>query len=138
MELKYSESHPLKSYLVNEKYITKDEFIEKFKNFDWEGLLKAQLTADDEQIHFSPSINLDDKDGKAIGVSIVGELNDYEFYISYKRPITRRKTKWFGLVSYDFYDKDFFSVVTEQTKKDALDAFLFFYDRNFEELEKRW
>ncbi|MFK7748431.1 MAG: hypothetical protein AB8B65_08580 [Kordia sp.] len=138
MKLKYSESHPLKSYLVNEAYITKDEFVEKFKNFDWEGLLKVQLAANDKQIHFSPSINLDDKDGKGIAASIVGELNEYEFYVCYKRPITRKKTKWFGLVSYDFYDKDFFSVITEQTKKDAFDAFLFFYDRNFEELEKRW
>ena len=138
MKLKYSESHPLKSYELNEQLLTKDEFIQKFENFEWEDLLKLQLSANDIQIHCSPSINLDDNDGKGISVSIVGELDEYEFYICFKRPITRKKRKWLGLVEYDFYDKEFCSVIPEQTRKDAFDAFLLFYERNFDELEKRW
>ena len=138
MKLSYSESHPLKSYELNEQILTKDEFILKFENFEWEDLLKLQLSANDSQIHCSPSINLCDNDGKGISVSIVGELDNYEFYVCYKRPITRKKSKWLGLVEYDYYDEDFCSVIPEQTKKDGLDAFMLFYERNFEELEKRW
>jgi len=138
MKLKYSESLPLKSYLLNEQLLTKDEFIKKFESFEWENLLKLQLSANEIQIHFSPSINLYDNEGKGISVSIVGEMGDYEFYVCYKRPITRKKSKWFGLAEYDFYDKDFSSVIPEQTKKDAFDAFILFYEENFEELEKRW
>ena len=138
MKLKYSEAHPLKSYLLNEQLLTKDEFIKKFNCFEWESLLKLQLNANEVQIHFSPSINLDNDEGIGVSASIVGEIDDYEFYVCYKRPITRKKKKWFGLVEYDFYDKDFCSVITQQTKKDAFDAFILFFEKNFEELEKRW
>lgn len=138
LKLKYSESHPLKSYELNEQLLTKKEFIKKFENFQWLVLLKLQLNANENQIHCSPSLNVQDDDGKGISVSIVGELDKYEFYVCYKRPVTRKKKKWLGFVEYDFYDKDFCSVIPEQTKQDALDAFSYFYDRNFDELEKRW
>ncbi|WP_299113242.1 hypothetical protein [uncultured Winogradskyella sp.] len=138
MKLKYSESHPLKSYLVNEQLLTKDEFIAKFNDFQWLDLLKLQLSANENQIHNSPSLNIEDDKGDGVSVSIVGDLNEYEFYVCYKRPITRKKAKWFGLVEYDYYDKDFCSVIPEQTKEDGLKAFVLFYERNFEELENRW
>ncbi len=137
-KLKYSESHPLKAGLMNEKLISKQEFIKKFEEFPWEKLLEKQLNAKDENIHNSPSLNIENNEGNGISVSIVGELNDYEFYVCYKRPITRKKKKWFGLVEYDYYDKDFCSIIPEQTKNDALEAFLYFYDGNLEKLEERW
>ena len=138
LKLKYSESHPLKSYKQNEQLLTKNEFIKKFENFQWLDLLKLQLSAHENHVQRSPSLNLEDDEGKGISVSIVGELNEYEFYVCFKRPITIKKTKWFGFVEYDFYDKDFCSIIPEQTKQDALDAFIYFYDRNWTELEKRW
>jgi len=91
MKLKYSESHPLKSYELNEQLLTKTEFTEHFEDFKWEDLLKLQLIANDSQVYCSPSINLTDDNGKGISVSIVGELDNYEFYVCYKRPITRKK-----------------------------------------------
>ncbi|MFY0628841.1 MAG: hypothetical protein JXR05_00590 [Flavobacteriaceae bacterium] len=86
MKLKYSESHPLKSYVTNEQYLTKEEFIKKFKEFEWTNLLKLQLSANEIQVHFSPSLNLEDSEGKEVSASIVGELDDYEFYVCYRRP----------------------------------------------------
>ena len=138
LKLKYSESHPLKSYLVNEQLLTKNEFIDKFKDFQWLDFLKLQLSANENQIHCSPSLNIEDEKGDAVSVSIVGDLNEYEFYVCYKRPITRKRTKWFGLVEYDYYDKDFCSIIPQQTKEDGLKAFTLFYDRNFKELEEKW
>ncbi|MGJ8685755.1 MAG: hypothetical protein ACSHWW_14080 [Nonlabens sp.] len=138
MKLKYSESHPLKSYLLNEQLLTKAEFMVKFENFQWLDLLKLQLSANKNQVHCSPSLDIEDANGNGVSVSIVGELNKYEFYVCYKRPITRKKKKWFGFVEYDYYDKDFYSIIPEQTKLDGLNAFMLFYDKNFEELEKKW
>ena len=138
MKLKYSESHPLKSYLLNEQLLTKEEFIEKYENFQWLELLKLQLSANKNQIHCSPSLNVEDDKGDGVSVSIVGDLNEYEFYVCYKRPTTRKRTKWFGLVEYDYYDKDFCSVIPEQTKEDGLKAFILLYERNLKEKEEKW
>ena len=123
---------------MNEQFLSKEEFIEKYKNFKWSELLKFQLSANENQVHFSPSLNVEDDKGDGVSVSIVGDLNEYEFYVCFKRPITRKKTKWFGLVEYDYYDKDFCSVIPEQTKEDGLKAFMLFYERNLEELEEKW
>ena len=138
LKLKYSESHPLKSYLVNEQLLTKDEFINKFNNFQWLNLLKLQLLANKNQIHSSPSLNIEDDKGDGVSVSIVGDLNEYEYYVCYKRPITRKKTKWFGLIEYYYYDKDFYSIIPGQTKDDGLKAVKLFYEGKFAELEERW
>ena len=138
MKLKYSESHPLKSYLVNKQLLTKDEFIEKFKRFKWLDFLKLQLSAHKSQIHCSPSLNIEDDQGDGVSVSIVGDLNEHEFYVCYKRSITRKKKKWFGLVEYDYHDNNFCSIIPEQTKEDGLKAFVLFYERNFKELEEKW
>ncbi|WP_109435349.1 hypothetical protein [Aquimarina sp. AU119] len=137
-KLKYSESHPLKAELVNKRLLSKEEFVNKYEKFPWKELLEEQLNADDKNIHCSPSLNVENNDGKLISVSIVGQLNDYEFYVCFKRPITRKRKKWFGLIEYDYYDKDFCSVIPEQTKNDGLEAFLLFYEGNFEKLEERW
>jgi hypothetical protein len=138
LKLKYSECHPLKSDVLNEQFLTKAEFIDKFEDFQWLDILKLQLSANDNQIHFSPSLSIVDDNDNGLSVSIVGELNEYEFYVCYKRPITRKKKKWFGLVEYDYYDKDYYSIIPEQTKQDALNAFMLFYDKNYEELEEKW
>lgn len=137
-KLKYSECHPLKGDELNEQFLTKDEFVKKFMDFDWENLLRLQLSAEDNKIYYSPSLNIKDDYGRGVSVSIIGEIEEYEFYVCYKRPITRKKRKWFGLVEYEYYDKDFCSVTTEQTKKDGLAAFILFYESNFDELGKRW
>jgi hypothetical protein len=124
--------------MVNEQLLTKDEFIHKFNNFQWLDLLKIQQSVNENQIHNSPSLNIKDDKGNGVSVSIVGDLDQHEFYVCYKRPITRKKKKWFGLIEYDFYDKDFCSVIPEQTKKDGLNAFILFYEKKYEELEEKW
>ena len=138
MKLKYSELHPLKSYAVNEQFLTKEEFITRFNEYPWLEMLNLVNSAPDNQIHYSPSLNLEDDEGKGISVSIVGEIDSHEYYISYKRPTIRKGTKWLGFVSYEYLDENFASLIPQQTKQDAMDAFIYFYDRNFEALEKRW
>ena len=109
-KLKYSESHPLNTELANVGFFSKEEFIKKYEEFPWEELLKEQLSAEDKNVHCSPSIHIENNEGNGISVSIVGELNNYEFYVCYKRPITRKKKKWFGLIEYDYYDINFCSI----------------------------
>lgn len=136
--LNYSESHPLKPYPINEQSLSKEDFIQKFNDFQWEKLLEEQINAPEHQIKCSPSLNLENSDNKIIAASIVGELDNYEFYIYYKRPTVVKKRKWLGLIEYDFYDENFFSLLPEQTKQNALEAFLLFYDENYSELEKKY
>ena len=138
LKLLCSETHPLKSLVLNEQYLTKKEFIQKFKIFPWEDLLELQLSTELAYVQNSPSINLENKDGLILSASIVGDSNGFEFYVCYKRPIMRKKRKWFGLIEFNFYDKNFCSIIPEQTKEDSLQAFLYFFDENYEELEKRW
>jgi hypothetical protein len=138
MKLKYSECHPLKSYLLNEQFFNKEEFIQKYESFQWLELFRLQLSANENQVSYSPLLNIEDDKGDGVSGSIVGDFDEYEFYICYKSPITRKKTKWFGLVEYDYYDKDFCSVIPEQTKQDGLKAFILFYERNLKELEEKW
>ena len=135
-KLKYSELHPLKPNLINEQLLTKDEFINKFNNFQWVELLELQLSA--KELYGSPSLNIENEKGDGIAVSIVGNLHEYEFYVCYKRPTTYKKSKWFGLVTYDFYDKDFCSVIPGQTKEDAFEAFMLFYEKDYEKIEEKW
>ena len=54
-------------------------------------MLKLKLHANKNQIHSSPSLNIEDDKGDGVSVSIVGDLNEYEYYVCYKRPITRKK-----------------------------------------------
>lgn len=138
LKLKYSESHPLKANLQNEQFLSQQEFILKFEQFPWIELLEKLLNSHSKNVQCSPSLNLEDSNQKVISVSIVGELNDYEFYVCYKRPILRKRRKWYWFSEQEYLDKDFCSIIPQQSKQDAYDAFMLFYERNFEELEKRW
>ncbi|MBC2844947.1 hypothetical protein [Winogradskyella flava] len=68
--------------------MVKDEFIDKFKNFLWADLFRLQLDVNENQIHCSPSLNIEDDKGDGVFVSVAGDLDEYEFYVCYERPIT--------------------------------------------------
>jgi len=137
-KLIYSECHPLKPYRINKASLDLNEFIIKFNNFKWSKLLQIQLRSESKKVYYSPSINIVDYEGKGISVSIVGRIDNYEFYICYKRPKTYIKKKWFGISNYEYHDKSFCSIIEKQTKQDALDAFTLFYKRDFDSLDERW
>lgn len=131
----YAINHPLEKEVIEKGAVTRAEFKEVFKAFPWEDLLLQQNTAKDKEIHFSPSLNLTNSEGLAISVSIVGAVEDHEYYICYNRPTLIKKRKWFRTVEvYDF----FCSVVPGQTQEDAFEAFDLLFQNELDQLEERW
>ncbi len=136
--MRYALYDPLQLEPFESGIIGKDDFIAKYHAFPFEGLLKKQNEAMNkgEEIKWAPGLETINQEGNAIYVSIVGELDDYEFYICYKRPIMRKRWRWFREIEY--LDKDFFSIIPQQTREDGLRAFCLFFDKNYEELGKHW
>lgn len=131
----YTINHPLESKMIEKGAITQDEFMAIARTFPWEDLLLKQNTAKDKEIHFSPSLNLTNEDGIAISVSIVGAVDDHEYYVCYNRPIWIKKRKWFRTVEvFDF----FCSVVPGQSLEDAFEAFELLFMGDLDKLEERW
>ena len=104
--------------IIEKGAINKQYIIETFENFPWMDHLRKMATIKDEDIHYSPSIEFEDMDSKqGVTFSIVGDENNNEFYIFYKRPKTLKS--FFGLLKKDV--DEYVSDITGQTKEDAVD-----------------
>lgn len=134
--MKYYLFHPLKLEPIEQGLISKNKFKLILDNFPWVELLKEQLKASNEEINNSPSIILENEKGIGLNVSIVGELDDYEFYICYKRPTLRKKRKWFKTIEY--LDENWYSIIPQQGLSDVIEAFNHLFDENYDILEKKW
>ncbi len=111
--MKYFNFDPLQEEPIRTGSITKEKFKNMYLSFPWLDMLEKSNQAKHEDVKCSPSICIENKEGNSVSVFIVGESTDYEFYVSYKRPILRKKRKWFKMV--DYLDKDFCSLIPEQT-----------------------
>lgn len=96
-----------------------EEVINKFNSINWSDYLHKIELADEDNIHYSPSLEIENKNIKyGLVISAVGNPNHYEFYIFYKRP---RKVKSFlGLITKHF--PTYTSDKAGQTRQDALDC----------------
>lgn len=114
--------------------ITREKFKALYSDFPWIEMLKKQNEADVEDVKCSPGIIIRNEEGKEVYVSIVGDIENYEFYISYKRPTLRKKRKWFKTLEY--IDENYFSLIPQQTLEDGLKASLCLFDEDFQTLEE--
>ena len=117
MEFSVSFCDPFKKDIVEMGDIDKDKVVEIFEDIKWNSYLSKMKDVRDEDIYFSPSFEIENKENKnGLSISAVGEPDNFEFYIFYKRP--KMIKSFFGLLKK--MKEDFLTDVTGQTKKDAL------------------
>ena len=119
MNFRASFCEPLSPDIIELGDIRKEDIIEKFESIDWTGYLRQMEGMKEEEIHYSPSLEIENKDTKhGLSISVVGDPNTYEFYIFYKRP--KRIKTLFGLI--DRVNESYMTDKTGLSRKDALDC----------------
>lgn len=134
--MKYFKYDPTKEKPFESGEISKKEFKSLYLNFPWVEMLKKQNESKNEEVKCSPGIIIQNKDGIEIYISIVGNIEEYEFYICYKRPMLRKKRKWFRTI--DYLDKNFKSIMPQQTKEEGLKASMYLFENDFQSLEDKY
>ena len=132
---RYSICDPLKHEPIEMGEIDKRKILDIVDRFPWMDLLDKMKDANETDIHFSPSIEFENKaNGHGLSISIVGDENENEFYIFFKRP--KMVTKLFGLIKN--MDDNYTSDRTGQTSNDVRDAVTALINGDLTTLEKRW
>jgi len=115
MNFRASFCDPFKPDIIELGNIEKDKIMESFEKIPWDDLIKKMESADDKDIHYSPSLEVENKDNKN-GLS-VSAVDGKEWSIFFKRPKLVKKRKWFKIVEY--MDNNYLSDVTGQTIDDV-------------------
>lgn len=132
---RYSICDPLKSNPIEMGEIEREKILDIVDRFPWTDLLDKMNGANERDIHFSPSVEFENKQTRhGLAISIVLSEKGNEFYIFYKRPKMVRKL--FGLVKR--MDDNYTSDRTGQTDADVRDAIGALITDDMITLEKRW
>ena len=119
MKFRASFCDPFKPDIIEMGDIPEETIIDRFEKIPWSNLLKEMEGKTDDEIHFSPSLEIENKENSnGLSISAVGDPYNIEFYIFYKRP--KLVKILFGLSTRmnDNYTTD----IKGQTKKDVLDC----------------
>lgn len=113
---RWSICDPTSPTVIEKGRIEQDRILETFEQFPWIEQLRNMSSMKEEDICFSPSLEFENTDTKlGVLVSIVGDINNYEFYIFYKRPKTVKS--FFGLIKRNI--EGCLSEITDQTMDSA-------------------
>lgn len=119
MNFRASFCDPFQQEIIELGSISKDSIIDKFEKTNWQDYLRRMGNAKEDEIHYSPSLEIENKDNNhGLSISAVGDPENFEFYIFYKRPKTVKS--FFGLR--EKLNNDYTSDKTGQTKQDVLDC----------------
>ncbi|MEL7146647.1 MAG: hypothetical protein AAFO69_09790 [Bacteroidota bacterium] len=113
MNFRASFCDPFQPEVLEMGNIEKDKIMETFEKIPWKELLNKMDAADQNDIHYSPSLEIENEDNKN-GLS-VSAVDQEEWYIFFKRP--KMVKKFFGLV--EKMDHSYLSEVTGQTIDDV-------------------
>ena len=113
MDFRASFCDPFKSEIIELGDFKKEEIIKLFNNIQWEEYLDKMKTVKQIEIHYSPSLEVENKENKN-GLSF--SALDKEWYIFYKRP--KLVKRFFGLS--EKIDENFTTDITGQTKNDVI------------------
>ena len=95
-EFRYSICEPLNPKVIEKGMIAPDSVIGLFNDFQWDYYLIEVAETRKMDIYFSPSLEVENKANKnGLTISAVGDPEDPEFYIFYKRPISVVKKQFF-------------------------------------------
>jgi hypothetical protein len=132
---RYSICDPLKNEPIEMGEIEKEKILDILDRFPWADLLAKMKGAEERDIHFSPSVEFENKANRhGLTISIVGDEKENEFYIFFRRP--KMVTKLFGVIKN--LDDNFTSDRTGQTSTDVRDAVTALINDDLTTLEKRW
>jgi len=119
MSFRASFCDPFKKDIIELGDISKDDVLDKFEQTPWNDFLNKMASAKQDEIYYSPSLEIENKETKhGLAISAVGDPNNFEFYIFYKRP--KKVKSFFGLK--ETIKDDYITDKTGQTKQDVLDC----------------
>ncbi len=117
MNLRATFCDPFQKDIIELGNISEDSIIDKFEKTPWAEILLKMNNAHEDEIHYSPSLEVEDTDSKhGLSISAVGDPENFEFYIFYKRPKNIRS--FFGLK--EKLNENYTTDKTGQTKQDVL------------------
>lgn len=97
MNFRASWCDPFSPDIIELGSIHKENIIDKFESIDWADYLQRMKTLKEEEAYYAPSLEIENKNtGHGLCISAVGEPDNYEFYIFYKRP--KEVNSFFGLI----------------------------------------
>ncbi len=121
MTFRASFCDPLKPDIIQLGDIPQDNIVAAFQKIPWTDFLQKMTTAKEDEIYFSPSFEVENKESKhGLAISAVGDYNSFEYYIFYKRPKLVRVKKLFS--SKEVMDDNYTTDVTGQTNDDVVDC----------------
>lgn len=116
---RHSFCNPFKPEVIELGDVESQEIISRFEQIPWDEIISRMREAKESEIHYSPSLEFEDKTTKhGVSISGVGTSGLEEFYVFYKRP--KRVKKFFGLIEND--NPEYLTDVTGQTKKNVIDV----------------
>lgn len=119
MNFRASFCDPFQKNIIELGSISKDCIIDKFEKTPWVDILQQMSHAREDEIHYSPSLEIENKDNKhGLSISAVGEPDNFEFYIFYKRP--KNVKSFLGLR--EKTNENFTTDKTGQTKQDVIEC----------------
>jgi hypothetical protein len=119
MKFRASFCDPLNPNIIELGDIPQDQIIIKFETIQWADYLQKMGNVKETEIYYSPSLEIENKESKhGLSISAVGEPNNYEFYIAYKRP--KMIKTFFGLK--EKLNGNYITNIEGQTKNDVIDA----------------
>lgn len=113
MNFRASFCDPFKADIIEMGNIEKDKIMETFDKIPWTEYLEKMKTARQSEIHYSPSLEIENKDNRN-GLS-VSAVDGREWYIFYKRPKLVRR--FFGLI--EKMDNNYLTDIQGQTDNDV-------------------
>jgi hypothetical protein len=130
MNFRASFCDPFKPDIIELGEIQQDKIMENFEKIPWEELLEKMKTANEREIHYSPSLEIENKTNRN-GLS-VSAVDGTEWYIFFKRP--KLVKKWFGLV--EKMDDNYLTDVTGQSIDDVKNCLNALINNDLKFLEK--
>jgi hypothetical protein len=119
MNFRASFCDPFQKDIIELGSISRDSIVDKFEKTRWADILRQMSRAKEDDIHYSPSLEIENKDNKhGLAISAVGDPNNFEFYIFYKRP--KNIKSFFGLR--EKTNENYTTDKTGQTKQDVIDC----------------
>jgi hypothetical protein len=134
MNFRASFCEPSNPKIMELNVTTVTEITTFFEQIPWAEFLREMAETPAENIHYSPSLEIENKLNKnGISISVAGEPNDYEFYIFYKRP--KRIKRLFGL--FETLDANYLTEIHGQRHKDAVACLNALLSNDLEYLEAK-
>lgn len=124
---------PFKKDVIELGEFSKDKIMDLFEGIDWEDLLHRMDKAKENEIYYSPSLEIENKDNRH-GLCF-SAINFTEWYIFYKRPKLRKKRKFFKVI--EQVDTNYMTEIQNQTPNDVKECLKALITNNLAFLEEK-